>query len=46
MKITNEEIKPAWAVGKCQRCGKPTRFMVVMLCDECIVKENETKNSD
>ena len=35
-KITNKRIKPAWAKGKCQKCGKLTRFMVVMLCDDCI----------
>ena len=43
MEITNKKIEPAWATGKCQKCGKPARFMVVMLCDECIEKENKVK---
>ena len=43
MEITNDKIKPAWVTGKCQKCGKLARFMIVMLCDECIVEKVEAR---
>lgn len=41
MKTTERKvIRPAWAKGICKQCGTPIKFMIVMKCDDCLIRNS------